>query len=78
MEYCIRSMGIPEFCTFQTQTGLDLRKTRDPPQDIMSLLGELWSHGRVRSIVLSRSLVRNQSIEPWNNLYARSCGYVSY
>ena len=38
-------------------------KTRDPPQDIVSLLEEIWSHGRVRSKVLSRGLVRSQSIE---------------
>ena len=64
MEYCIRSMGIPELSAFQTQTRQDLRKTTDPPQDIASLLEEIWSHGRVRSNVLSRGLVRSQSIEP--------------
>ena len=41
MEYCIRSMGIPELSVFQTQTGQDLRKTGDPPRDIVSFLGEI-------------------------------------
>ena len=78
MGYCIRSMGIPELSVFQTQTKQDLRKIGDPPQDIVSLLKEIRSHGRVRSKVLSRDLVWSQSIEPWHSLYARSCGYVNY
>ena len=40
MEYCIRSMGIPKLSAFPTQTGQDLKKTGDPPQDIVSFLEE--------------------------------------
>ena len=38
-------------------------KIGDPPQDIVSLLEEIRSHGRVRSKALFRDLVRSQSIE---------------
>ena len=41
MEYSIRRMGIPELSAFQKQTGQDLRKAKDPPQDIVSLLEEI-------------------------------------
>ena len=41
MEYCIRSMGIPELSVFLTQIGKDLRKIRDSPQDIVSFLEEI-------------------------------------
>ena len=41
MEYCIRSMGIPELSSFLTQIGQDLRKMGDPPQDIVSSLEEI-------------------------------------
>ena len=41
MEYCIRSMDIPELSVFQKQTGHDLRKIGDPHQDIVSLLEEI-------------------------------------
>ena len=36
MEYCIRSMGIPELSAFLTQIRQDPREIRDPPQDIVS------------------------------------------
>ena len=62
MEYCIKIMGIPEFSEFQTQTGQDLRKIRDSPLDIESLLEEIRFHGRVRSKMLSHGLVRSRSI----------------
>ena len=64
MKYCIKSMGIPELRAFQTQTRQDLRNKGDPPQDIVSFLEEILSHGKVRSKVLSRGLARSQSIEP--------------
>ena len=35
MEYCIRSMGLAELSAFPMKTGQDLRKTEDPPQDIV-------------------------------------------
>ena len=57
-------MGIPELSAFLTQTGQDLRKIEDSPQDIVSFLEEILSHGRVRSKVLSHDVVRSQSIEP--------------
>ena len=41
MEYCIRSMDIPELSVFQMQTGHDVRKTGDPPQDIVSSLEKI-------------------------------------
>ena len=41
MEYCIRSLGIPELSAFQTQTRQDLRKIGDPLQDSVSLLEEI-------------------------------------
>ena len=41
MEYCIRSMDKRELSAFQMQTGQDLRKTGDPPQDIVSLLEKI-------------------------------------
>ena len=78
MEYCIRSMSMPELSAFLRQIGQDLRKIGDPPQDIVSFLEEIYSHGRVRSKVLSRGLVRSHSMELWHSLYARSCGYVKY
>ena len=81
MEYYIISIGIPGLGAFLTWIGQDLRKIGDSPQDIVSFFiffKEIWSHGIVRSKVLSRGLVRSSSIEPWHNLYARSCGYVSY
>ena len=71
-------MDISELSAFQTQTGQDLRKTGDSPQDIVFLLDEIQSYGRERSKMLSCGLVRSQSIKPWHDLYARSCGYVSY
>ena len=73
-----KKRGIPRLSTFLTQIGQDLRKIGDPPQDIVSFLEEIRSHGTVRSKVVSRDLVRSQSIELWHSLYARSCGYVSY
>ena len=78
MEHCIRSMGIPKMSVFLMQIKQDIRKIKDPPQDIVSFLEEIRSHGRVKSKVLSRVLVQSQSIELWHSLYARSCGYVSY
>ena len=78
MEHCIRSMGIPKMSVFLTQIKQDIRKIKNPPQDIVSFLEEIRSHGRVKSKVLSRVLVQSQSIELWHSLYARSCGYVSY
>ena len=56
----------------------DLRKIGDPPQDIVSFLEEIRYRGRVRNKVLSHGLVQSQSIKLWHNLYARSCGYISY
>ena len=41
MEYCIISMSIPELSAFLTQIGQDLRKIRDPSQDIVSFLEEI-------------------------------------
>ena len=41
MEYCISSMGIPEFSAFLTQIGKTIRKIGDPPQDIVSFLDEI-------------------------------------
>ena len=41
MEYCIKSMGIPELSALLTQIELDLRTIKDPPQDIMYFLEEI-------------------------------------
>ena len=41
MEYCLRSMDIPELSVFQTQTGHDVRTTGDQPQDIVSKLEKI-------------------------------------
>ena len=43
MEYCIRSIGIPEFSAFLMQIGQDLRKIGDPSQDIVFFGGNLIS-----------------------------------
>ena len=40
-KYFIRSMGIPRLSAFLKQTGLDLRKIGDSPQDIVSFLEEI-------------------------------------
>ena len=40
MEYRIRSMGIPELSAFLKHIEQDIRKIRDPPQDIVSFLEE--------------------------------------
>ena len=63
MEYCIKSMCMPRLSAFLTQIGQDLGKIGDPPQDIVSFLEEIRSHGRVKSKALSRTLVQSQSIE---------------
>ena len=63
MEYCIRSMGIPELSAFLMQIGQNLRMIEDSPEDIMSFFKKIQTHGRVRSKLLSRGLVRSQSIE---------------
>ena len=41
IEYCIRSMSIPELSAFLTQIGQDIRKIGDLPQHIVSFLEEI-------------------------------------
>ncbi|XP_071900983.1 uncharacterized protein [Coffea arabica] len=52
----------------------DPRQVEDPQLDFVSLLEETWSHGRVRSRMLSRDRVQSQNIELWHNRHVKSCG----
>ena len=60
MEYCIRSMNIPELSAFHMHTGQDLRKTRDPPLDIVFVGGNIVSWKSKKQNVVLRSSVLSE------------------
>ena len=56
-------MSLIELSVSRMLIGQDLRRTRGPLRDIVSLLERIWSHGRVRNRVWFLVQGQNLNIE---------------